>query len=948
MQQYFLSILSILSAGYFTNSVLSKYLLKENFVKRDTRQKLVDSLITGSFILITQMLFIGIFWPGNMQIPVYLFYGFGNLLTLFYFLRYMLNLQIYSSARVRELTIYFNDYRVIITIFVVLFTTVSLFLTERGWDALNFYFPNSLFLFLSDGFNGKVNQLSFFPLFKPPSNVMLMTFSLYTTKGFYAHLIPTTYFIAFALYIYRIGRLSFHNPEVSYISVITYFMTPLSILLIYDYAFYQDIFVGVFITAGIYYYLEYTYNRSKISIPLMAIAFALAVLSKLSGFLFLVILIMSMPSLLGKRRTIAISIPVFVILMVKAAEKIFVGTAFVIFILMIVQIALIWYEREDHTEIISDTIDPTLNPTAETKETSDEMNSTKVDLVPVTESTIEVSYLYLSRSERKWILLALFVPLIALFLWLNFMLQVEGIQEFLVRTYVSDGEFALRWSFPETPVSAVFPENGMKSSFLASILTIFTAHLFVGAWVIFKFVGLIRTHFQHFFLLRWTISFYAFWLAYHSTTSMRYLTPILAPITLITAYGMVEFKQGMDVWFAKNILQEPSVNRQLLTRLFLRPFERFQLLRDRPRISRFFPNSVFYYLVLVVGALYIWPSVPFEFSQLGQSLTLYSYYTNQLRGFLYTLGILTIITILYLLSTRLNTRQLRRTKTFTLLLLVIAPAVPLGYMFVASGYNLENMRGEFIYYSRDEYQELIDYMEFENLPPRSISVGVNIPGLQYFIQRPVIDLMYTTRAEAIDTFDGNYTKLLETLESSNFQKIIVPNQGHLHYENYIRSYAYSHYLIKLRTNPKLFALDFNNSEFQAFSYRGVTPLNPGMLTISIPQKLDFLNTHQDSILNRDDEIRVEFFLSTEVEKLHLSLNSSESFEMQSYTINRSSTTIFLPLSKMVDDKLSSITFEYVNSNNQTIGVESYEVNAFEFTIDGQILFNQYPVLLLRS
>ena len=57
----------------------------------------------------------------------------------------------------------------------------SLVYPLRGWDFLHFYLPNSFRIYIT-GQLGLINELNFFPQFKPPLNILLYAYAFFITE----------------------------------------------------------------------------------------------------------------------------------------------------------------------------------------------------------------------------------------------------------------------------------------------------------------------------------------------------------------------------------------------------------------------------------------------------------------------------------------------------------------------------------------------------------------------------------------------------------------------------------------------------------------------------------------------------------------------------------------------------------------------------------------------
>jgi hypothetical protein len=929
MQQFFIPLLVIIANGYFFNSIMAKKLYNYDFTKRLTKDKMTDSLITGTFVLITLMLLVGIFIPGRLYIPVFLYYSLGNFLLLVYFLKNFLNLKNYSSEKATEITQYINTHRIAIIAYIAFYFLLSLIMPERGWDALHYYFPNAIYIYFEDAYRSGLNPLSFFPMFYPPVNSLLIAYTFYFTKTFQANFLPLLFFLAFASFIYRISLMVFEEKTISYLSVIIFFAIPISLIHMYDFAFYQDIFVGLFITASIYYYLDYKKNHSSFSLLLMSFSMVLAVLSKLSGFLFFFILVFSFPQILGKRLTILLTASLGLFLTYKGMEKTYFGTGIVILVLTVILILLIYTAMAQRVgfpvylthkfQINGLNHGGTSNDTSIKDNTSFSIEQTpeylsneeitepeeKKETIYKSEELTSVSQKENKPFEKK-VLLYTSLPFLTMLLWALWMFQIDGVQDFIMNRYFTSDEYNIRWEFPSGPISQIHTEHGHRATFLSSVLIILTGNVFVSGWMFFKIRGVMVLNHQQQFLTRWVIAFYIFWLAYHSTVSMRYLMPILAPVVIITAKGMFDIKKYLDRRFVVEKWREGS--------------------------------WIFYYLFIFISILYIVPSVPIEYNSFefqNHSMVIYKHHADQFRLFLYAVGFFLVITIIYWMSLKLPKKWFKRFDVLCLFILISAPFIPVSVMYVTSDYDIDQMQDNYMYYSRPEYRELIQYMINLNLPVSSFSVSVNTPGIEYFIQRPVMDLMVFSSAD-IRQFTGSYEELFEDLEEVNFRTLIVPSVDHLHFENFMRNYE-NQFLLRLRNNAKLFEIDFDNGEYQVSLFKGANFNNLGLLTMksgSGVSAIDFFrlqNNNNKKILNSDNSIRFALSVSDQINSIRVILNYTNSInELEINNLNNFELKVS-ELFGQPDDKIQSFEIQYLN-DDVVLFYESYLIQN-QFIID---------------
>ena len=152
--------------GYWINIKITNF-LKINDEEIDIITKLLSSIILGYGFLIVPMVIIGVTVRNFLDNFVFIYFAFSIFISLFLSGKFL-----YSFDRTNK--IWYKDKNSLYSLLIILLLLGHFFLLLtspiRGWDALNYYFPNALYYFFQDNIVIGYNPLNLFPLFKPPLN----------------------------------------------------------------------------------------------------------------------------------------------------------------------------------------------------------------------------------------------------------------------------------------------------------------------------------------------------------------------------------------------------------------------------------------------------------------------------------------------------------------------------------------------------------------------------------------------------------------------------------------------------------------------------------------------------------------------------------------------------------------------------------------------------------
>ncbi|TET81152.1 MAG: hypothetical protein E3J43_01190, partial [Candidatus Heimdallarchaeota archaeon] len=188
-------LISILSSGSLIVEIVKKRILKLK-TSDSFAENLVESLVVGTIVLVVPMLIIA--WVANktnnilnLERFVYVYLAIG-LLYLIYkiyvWVRKKLPILVLSGRK--RLTQSMDLLLKIIIILIVLFYAFQVLVYPfKGWDFLHFYLPNSFRIFVT-GQLSSINELTFFPQFKPPMNILLFAYTFFVTQSEMIQFIP--------------------------------------------------------------------------------------------------------------------------------------------------------------------------------------------------------------------------------------------------------------------------------------------------------------------------------------------------------------------------------------------------------------------------------------------------------------------------------------------------------------------------------------------------------------------------------------------------------------------------------------------------------------------------------------------------------------------------------------------------------------------------------------
>ncbi len=787
-------IVSILGMGFLIVDVF-----KKKIMKIDSSSSLIDyfieSLLFGTISLVVPMLIIAIIADkiGSATILerfvyVYLSIAFAYLIFKIY-LWVRKKLPLLALREKKKLPQGLETLlQVIIGLMIFFFTLQGLVYPLRGWDFLHFYLPNSFRIFVT-GQLGIINEFNFMPQFKPPVNILLFAYGFFVTQSEMIHLIPLLFLVGIVFLCYKIAKLEGLTKKTSLLSSIALLATPFTFFLIYEFQYYQEIYITFFTTAAYFFFRKFlksaNFKEQFYNALLASLALSGCVLSKVSGFVIPLVILVAMPSdMIGKVIRSIIVAGFAYQLIRKSIFEVYLGTGILIFLLCAFCIYLIFSSE-----------------------------------------TLNFSY-------SRWLLvLGIFsLPLIAAILWGLHILSVPGVQEYLFDLYVNlqENQISLSWAGISLPETTTYLENAHVATFVSSSFSIFIAAMFAGTWLFFKIFGFIKAHKKNNELMLWLIFFYVFWQGFFANGSIRYLSPILVPIAIVFAIGI----EAVVSFFNKKDGQERDgflASIFILTSAYLSlyPVMPFEVVSEDFHLRWYYAHthiwSLLGYIILfnLVTILLIWKE-------------------NKLK-----------INFSKIYTKKFNFRKI--ISGFLIFILFFTPFLAQFALLIDTGFNLDEFQMKYSYSTRESYQELVDAINRLGYADNLVILSINTPGLEYYSSQPVIDLFMLGFIENSGLADStfplgieNVTRTLEFFEQYDISIFIALNSSNDWYPAYLDRIYWNYFVYRFLNNNDYFTWRFSNQEYIVYTtnsydpYIGpvdmqlVGPLNKGSLLARTP------------------------------------------------------------------------------------------------------------------
>ncbi|NPD88449.1 MAG: hypothetical protein HGN29_06980 [Asgard group archaeon] len=766
-----LPIISILAVGFLEVDIIKKWLLKIK-TSNTFLEYLLESLVMGTLSLVIPMLALGILADRInssklLERFVYVYFAIGlsyMVFKIYIWIRRKLPKFVLSEKEKIPRTV--ETLLIIIALLMLFFYTLQgLVYPLRGWDFLHFYLPNSFRLYLT-GQLGEINELNFYPQFKPPLNVLLYAYVFFVTQSEMLHLIPIMYLAGTVYLCYKIARFEGISKRNSLIASIAFLATPFVFFLVYEFQYYQETYVMFFTTAAFYFFRRFfkeskTKNKFYFAI-LVSLSLSGCILSKVSGFIIPIVLFVAMPSdKIGKVFRILIVAGISFQLVRKSIFEIYLGTSILISLLAIYCIFLV-----------------------------------------IKSKTLSFSY-------KRWsfILGIYLLPLTIGILWGVYILTIPGVQDYLFDLYVNLQYNQVRFQWPgiAIPEASTYLENAHTATFVSSSFSILFASMFAGTWALFKIVGFIKSHGKYNELLLWLVFFFVIWQGFFAKGSIRYMSPIIVPLSIVFVIGLtsvVEFFNKRDGKDRDGFLAIIFIIASAYLSLY--PIMPFEIVKENFHLR-------WYYAHYKIGSL------------IGYVL-LFSLFTI----FLIWQEKRLKISFSMIYSKKFNFRKIL--SGFLIFILFFVPFGAQAALLIYVNFDLNAFQSEYCHYTRTEYMELIDAINRLGFTDDQVVFSLNTPGLEYYASQPVIDMfMLSIIKEAglgNTTFPlsiRNVTKMLGFFETYNVAIFVTLNTTHDWYPAFLVQYYWQYFIYRFLYNNLYFNLRFSNSEFMMFTINSYDP-----------------------------------------------------------------------------------------------------------------------------
>jgi hypothetical protein len=766
-----LPIISILAIGFLEVDILKKWILKIK-TSNSVFEYFLESLVLGSISLVIPMLAVAILAERIdsskiLERFVYIYFALGLAYLVFkvyMWIRKKLPALVLSerkniSRSVETLLL------VVVLLMLFFYTLQGLVYPLRGWDFLHFYLPNSFRVYIT-GQLGQINELNFYPQFKPPLNVLLYSYVFFVTQSEMLHLVPMMFLAGTVYLCYKIAKFEGISKRNSLLAAVAFLATPFVFFLVYEFQYYQETYVMFFTTAAFYFFRRFykeTKSKNKFYYALL-VSFALSgcILSKVSGFVIPIVLLVAMPSdKIGKALRILIIAGFSFQLIRKSIFDIYLGTGILILLLSIYCIYLVMRSK-----------------------------------------TLTFSY------KRWFFILGIYLlPLTIGILWGLYILTIPGVRDILFDLYVNlqYNQISLKWPGIALPATETYLENAHTANFVSSSFSILLVAMFAGTWALFKIAGFVKSHGKHNELLLWLVFFFVFWQGFFAKGSIRYMSPIIVPLTIVFIVGLttiIEFFNNRDG-------------------------------KDRDG----FLATIF---IIASAYLSLYPIMPFEI--VNEDFHMRWFLAHQRVGSLIGhIFLFTLITLLLIWKEKelkisfpmIYVRKFNLRKILAGFLIFIVFFVPFGAqaaLLIYVNFDLQEFQSKYCYYTRAEYMELVDAINRLGYSDDQVVMTINTPGLEYYASQPVIDMFMLSLIRnaglSNTTFPlsiENVTKLMGFFETYNVAIFVTLNTTNDWYPAFLVHYYWHYFIYRFLYNNLYFNFRFSNSEFIMFTLNSYEP-----------------------------------------------------------------------------------------------------------------------------
>jgi len=883
-------IVSILAVGSLEVDIIKKKIIRIKD-SNSILEYLLESLILGSISLITLMLLLArladVFGLTTiLERFVYVYFSIGLAYLVFKIYQWVRKkLPFYALSDKKRITGSIEILLVVIIGLMLFFYILQgLVYPLRGWDFLHFYLPNSFRIYVT-GQLGRINELNFLPQFKPPANILLYAYTFFVTQTEMLHLVPMLFLTGTVFLCYKIAIAEGLSRKTALFGSIAFLATPLVFFLVYEFQYYQEIYIMFFSTASFYFFrqfLQKNTTKEKIYTALItSLSLTGCVLSKISGFIIPLVILVAVPSdKIGKILRSIIIVGFTYQLFRKSLFDIFLGTS--IFLLLIAGYCV---------------------------------------YLVLTSKTLPFSY-----TRWLYILGIYSLPLAIGIFWGVFILSIPGVKEYLISLYINPfhPEVSLKWPGIDLPETETYLENAHHATFISSSFSIFLATMFAGTWIIFKIIGVVTLNKEKKEILLWLFFFFLLWQGLFANGSIRYLAPILIPISLV-------FVSGID-----------SV---------------IKFFNKRDGLER----DGFFTTLFVIASAYLslYPIMPFEIVKEDFHLRWYYAHTHigTLLGYILLFNLVFFLLLwkekkLKLSFPMIYTKKFNLRKILAGFIIFIVFFVPFGAqaaLLIHVKFDIKKFQSNYCYYTRTSLLELIDAINRLGYDDNQTVLTINTPGLEYYASQPVFDMFMlgfiARSAFGNSTFPlekKNITSIMEFFQAYNVAIFVSLNSSNDWYPAYLERFYWQYDIYRLLHNNLLFTWRFSNDEYILFTIKSYEPYI-GPVDIQLAG-----NESKESLLARNPKsaeiqgnyANLDVLLDLTAIPTNKLVNISLSTEYTFY--ENSSTTIKsrnLQVEKPLDEEFNRLSL--ISLPTETISIQSVNITIYYEDYEGFIEEKSY-------
>lgn len=686
----------------------------------------------------------------------------------------------------------------IISLLFIGYTLFNLILPFRDFDAIWMYIPDAMWYYRTN-YIPQFDPLNFRLSTKEPFVCLVFTFSLYLTGSLNIKFIPMLFIIGWSLTVYVFIEKIWKDLNKSLVGVLLFLVSPFIYYIMNFWVYYQEIYVSFFYSVSLlaifsFFQSEQLTNlkeKNKLQafyIVLGSFSLALSLLSKLSGWslLFIVILIYPFSKKSRIMQTVLIAF-ISIFLIVKVSIDYYVGIGIIILAYSGLIIGLIWKHRDSDNQTIY---------------SSNRMSFVGILIMPL---GVVVGGFWLIDTFNKFHQYA-----------------TSTVDLYLIITNLK-----IKYVFQGTPLNSshFLLESAHSADFFSIVFYLLVGNMFVLFWILPK-IRVIFDDQVKFFVL-WILGFFNLWLTYQGFSSIRYLSVILVPIIIVVTHGFFKLYQDLteksgpipiSVVFLACFLSFASFYFPISLNILTNGLNTSSI-NDQFLLSayNYYKNSILYLLLaLIISISFI--------------IIIKLHKKNIIRFRMPKVQLLKIV------------------KVIALVLILFVPFFIPSFVFVSSDENINQFNATFVYYQRPAYTEVVNALLNENSPSSGV-IDINFPGLPIYLNQPSLDL-FDQAGNVKSIFSSNITALLEMLQEPlsyiktnynisinpnalptgfSFDYIIIPNFGNNFYPFYVRNFYNQSFIFPLLFQKSLFQLIYKNNEFLVFKRIYTVPFFSGIV-----------------------------------------------------------------------------------------------------------------------